>query len=232
MVLVYILIGLFSFSLIFPLSYIFFAWFFTLIPSNLRKKNHKGKIPIYLFSNGAHTDICLPIKHDLFDWSYFIESKDFKENDSPYIAFGWGDKGFYMETPSWAELKFKTAFKALFKLGSSVMQVVLYDKVPKEEKWFRSLEVNTYQYLRLIRYIQNSFDLDDKQKPKAIPFEGMPCYEHLNYNFYEGKGQYHFFNTCNCWVNRALKDMNIKTATWAPFAKCIFHYKHTFYTTE
>lgn len=50
------------------------------------------------------------------DWSQkipFSQTKG-KSTDFNYIAFGWGDKGFYLDTPTWADLKFSTAFKAAF----------------------------------------------------------------------------------------------------------------------
>jgi hypothetical protein len=39
-----------------------------------------------------------------------------KRYDFSYVSFGWGDKGFYLDTPSWAELQPSTAFVAAFGL--------------------------------------------------------------------------------------------------------------------
>lgn len=47
-------------------------------------------------TNGVHTDLVVPVKHELMDWSQkvlFSQTKG-KNTDFNYIAFGWGDKGF------------------------------------------------------------------------------------------------------------------------------------------
>ena len=35
--------------------------------------------------------------------------------------------------------------------------------------------------------------------------------------FYEAKGNYSCFKTCNSWVNSALKESNLKACYWTPF---------------
>ncbi|NJO02641.1 MAG: TIGR02117 family protein [Bacteroidia bacterium] len=208
--------------ILFVLFYIFSAILLKWLPSNRRSQANKEGIDIWIVSNGAHTDICLPLKSEQIDWTTFVDTTTFKPGNFKYITFGWGDKGFYLETPSWAELKPKVAFKALFKLGNTTMQVVLHEEVP-QNKWVKSLKINGEQYQTIIRYIKESFLYNEDGRIMRIHFAGLPAYEKLNYNFYEAEGRYHFFKTCNCWVNNALKEAGIRTATWAPFSRAIFH---------
>ena len=46
--------------------------------------------------------------------------------DARYVAFGWGDRGFYLETPTWDDLKYSTVLKALFWHSPAVMHVSFY----------------------------------------------------------------------------------------------------------
>ena len=80
-----------------------------------KTKEHKS-ITIFIKSNGVHTDIVVPTKTSLIDWRKFVLPENTREADTScqFIAFGWGDKGFYLETPTWASLKESTAFKASF----------------------------------------------------------------------------------------------------------------------
>jgi hypothetical protein len=41
--------------------------------------------------------------------------------------------------------------------------------------------------------------------------------------FYEAKGAYDLFNTCNTWANGALKACDQKACWWTPTDKGIFH---------
>ena len=212
--------------------YSFSATLLKWIPSNRYAKPIDDGIEIWVVSNGPHTDIVLPIRSSEIDWTEFIDTSTFKPSEFNYISFGWGDKGFYLDTPSWAKLKPKTAFRALFKLSSTTMQVILHDKVPDDLKWVKSLKISPDQYQNMIRYIKNSFKYTEKGELMHINFAGLPAYEELNYNFYEAEGQYHFFKTCNCWANNALKEGEVRTPTWAPFSKAIFHQLNKSYPEE
>jgi hypothetical protein len=42
--------------------------------------------------------------------------------------------------------------------------------------------------------------------------------------FYEAKGSYNLFYTCNTWANQALKAANQKAALWTVLDKGIFYH--------
>lgn len=196
-------------------TYLLTAGLCMLIPANrdfVETDSDQG-IAIFVKSNGVHTDLVLPYRNEVFDWSGQIEKSDFFPNSARYVAFGWGDKGFYLETPTWADLKFKTAFKALFWLGSAAMHVTLYEDL-HENTLTRKIVINRTQYIRLVRYIHSSFKEGKGRGPELI--QGYH-YTNANDNFYDAKGTYNFFYTCNSWTNGGLKHAGIQTAIWAPF---------------
>lgn len=229
---VYFILSVLLLGGMFVVFYSFSATLLKWIPSNRYAKPMDSGVEIWVVSNGPHTDIVLPIRSAEIDWTEFVDTKAFKPSQFNYISFGWGDRGFYLDTPSWAKLKPKTAFKALFKLGKTTMQVVLYDDIPSNLKWVKSLTISTEQYQNIIAYIKQSFKYSDDGELMHIDFAGLPAYDALNYNFYEAEGQYHFLKTCNCWVNNALKEGEVKTPTWAPFSKAIFHQLDKAYPEE
>ena len=71
------------------------------------------------------------MKSKEIDWSQKFPYEDTVAKDSTlrYIAIGWGDKGFYLDTPTWADLKFSTAFKAAFWLGNSAIHTTFYKEM-------------------------------------------------------------------------------------------------------
>src|SRR6185436_1030188 len=91
----------------------------------------KDAVEVFVLSNGVHTDIVVPVRNEIRNWSTFIDPMATKRSDSlaEMVAFGWGDKGFYLETPTWAELKFSTAFKAMFFLSTSAMHVTFHSSL-------------------------------------------------------------------------------------------------------
>ncbi len=65
-------------------------------------KNENLDYEIFIKSNGVHTDVVLPIKSDVINWFDFFNYEDTlsKRDDFLYISIGWGDKGFYLDTPT------------------------------------------------------------------------------------------------------------------------------------
>lgn len=162
----------------------------------------ENNVEIYILTNGVHTDIVCPVKSEQIDWSNLIAFSDTKgQQEAKYIAFGWGDKGFYLDTPEWKDLKVSTALKAAFWLGNSAMHVTFYNKMHIDNDC-RKININVSDYENLIQYIKASFRYDEKGKVELIATEMV--YGN-NDAFYEATGTYNVFFTCNTWANNALK---------------------------
>ncbi len=175
-------------------------------------------IEIYILSNGVHTDIVVPLKTAYKDWTTFVNPRDTRSGSlmANYVAFGWGDKAFYLETPEWADLKFKTAFNALFYLGSSAMHVTFYGRMKADESCKR-IRIDRQRYEELTRFIESTFVLKEG-KPALIE----NAFYWNNDVFYEAEGRYSLFYTCNTWANSGLKAAGLKACLWTPFDKGIF----------
>jgi uncharacterized protein (TIGR02117 family) len=202
------------------LLYLAIAIVLTIIPSK-HIDQVESDITIYIRTNGVHTDFVLPTNRSEIDWFQYIKAGDFKQVVDPtYITFGWGDKGFYLETPEWSDLKASTAFKALFFLSSTAMHVSFLSSEPALDKDCKKLVVSEYQYSKLIEYIISSFKRNNAGEFILIPDKGYGD----NDNFYEANGTYSFIKTCNTWLNNGLKQIGVKTAIWTPFDKCVFYH--------
>ena len=209
--------------LIFLLLYLFITFILSIIPVNSYDLDKNKAITIYIKTNGVHTDLILPIKNEAKDWSKLILFKHTIAKDSifEYVSFGWGDKDFYLNTPQWSDLKTSTALKAGCYLGSSAMHTEFYQSLNENENC-KKIEVSKEEYLLLVKSISNNFKVDKKEKFILIPNQ------HYNNSdaFYEAKGKYCLFYTCNSWANETLKSANQKAALWTLTDFGIFyHYK-------
>ena len=81
-----------------------------LIPINNNFSEPDDGIEIHFLSNNVHTDIILPKKSTVYDWSDMFADSAFIDDvsDKTHIAFGWGEKGFFLDTESWTNFKFST----------------------------------------------------------------------------------------------------------------------------
>lgn len=161
---------------------------------------------VYLSTNGVHVDIILP-KTQLD--SSLIQELAIPEHIS-YIAFGWGDQGFYLETPTWEDLKASTTLKALFLHSKSTMHVSHYKNA--YHSW-KKVSICPKQNTQLLAFFNDTFKRDEQTKLQKI---GEAGYTSADF-FYEANGSYSIIKTCNVWVNQALKKADIKTAVYTPF---------------
>jgi len=195
-----------------------------MIPVKAKETNDPKIIEAYILTNGVHTDLVVPVKSKYIDWSQKLpfENTKGKDSDQNFIAFGWGDKGFYLDTPTWADLKFSTAFKAAFWLSKSAMHCTYYKKMTVADDC-KKIMLTEKQYQDLIKFIDDKFDKDAKGKYILIKTDAVYG---DNDAFYDAKGSYNFAYTCNTWANDGLKAAGQKAALWTPTDFGIFrHYK-------
>ncbi|HEY0978420.1 MAG TPA: TIGR02117 family protein [Flavobacteriales bacterium] len=176
----------------------------------------QAEIPVYLLSNGVHTDIVVPVHHPLADWERFVPASHSRGGDSTaqWVAFGWGDKGFYLETPTWNDLTARTAFRAAFALGGSAMHVTRHQQLEEGPDCKRFLMDETH-YQRLVQGIEAGFR-KGSDRPLPILIRTDAVYGTTD-AFYEGTGRYNLFHTCNTWTNNVLKSAGQKACLWTPF---------------
>lgn len=209
----YLLVLILSF-LASVIIYLAAAWAFSRIIIKPQDSD-KADITAYLMTNGVHTDIAVPIRTATIDWNHYLPISNTlgKDTTVQYISFGWGDKGFYLETPTWADLKFTTAFKAVFGLDHSAVHITYY-RHPQVNESCRIMHLTQEQYSRLVAYFLNSLTLDKNGLPENIKTRLIYGQDDA---FYEANGRYNLFRTCNTWTNSALKISGQKACFWTPF---------------
>lgn len=207
----------------FVLLYLGFAWLLSRIAVN-KDAAEKGKkeISIYIKTNGVHTDIVVPLKNEYKDWRQQTRLEDTESKDSTmqYASIGWGDKGFYLQTPEWSDLKFSVAFKAMFHLGTSAIHVTFFKQI-QTGAHCKEIKISSEEYAKLVKYIEDSFTYNDEGK--TIHIKSTNDGYGTDDAFYESPGVYDLFHTCNTWANNALKACDQKACLWTPSDKGIFY---------
>ena len=172
-------------------------------------------ITVYLLDNGVHTDLALPLSNAVFDWTTVIDPADARQLYFPldYVAFGWGDRAFYLETPQWRDMKVATAFKAVAGLGDTVIHVTFLPQ-PRATPNSVAIDVSADEYRALAASIVASLQTDSTGRAQVIAGRAYGD----NDAFYAAHGSYSLFNTCNSWTNHRLKAAGLKHVFWTPFA--------------
>ncbi|HTN50478.1 MAG TPA: TIGR02117 family protein [Burkholderiaceae bacterium] len=211
--------GLLVAALLAPFAiYLLCALVLGVLPRNADFREDPQGVAIYVRTNGVHADLVVPTRHGAIDWSLDFPAARMRSRAAPsdWIAFGWGDRGFMLQTPTWADLKSGTAFVALTGSGSGAMHVE-YVETPAAYRVVR-VSASEAQYAQLAAYIRAAFERDAAGRARRIDAPGYFDSD----AFYEALPRYSAWHTCNEWTRRGLTLAGVRTPVWSPFDTAIF----------
>ena len=132
-----------------------------LIPANAGWREPEEGVVIFVRTNGVHTWIMMPTVSPDMDWRPIAPAAHIRDPRyaGNYLAFGYGNREFYLNTPRWADLRPRTAFAAAFGSGPSLMHVE-HEWNPRVLEYQKRLVLTREQYRRLARHVAASFDRD------------------------------------------------------------------------
>lgn len=199
--------------------YLAAAWIGSSLPVNADWKAAQRGATIYVATNGYHSGLILPVSSEGEDWSLIIRPTDLPDPDDSgnWLLFGWGDRAFYLNTPTWSAVRPSTIVAAF--LGSAETLVhVDHLKDPREAHGARPIELTAAEYRRLTAFIRASMALDREGRGVAAPGYGSRDV------FYAARGRYSALRTCNVWTGEALAAAGVKVGRWTPFSGGVMHW--------
>jgi len=185
----------------------------SLLPANQHWQSTEDGIEMFIETNGVHTGIIMPILSDVHDWTPLIRPEDLQDPSryGSHILVGWGHEGVYRNTRIWNDLRASDAISAIF--GSSEVLIHVYHlNYPKAYPYYRRrLIVSAAEFRKIAAAIEARFVLDDLHRPQPSSGYGDDDL------FYQSRGHYNAFYTCNNWTSDVLRQAGIRTGLWTPF---------------
>lgn len=173
------------------IPYLILCFTFPLIKFGKIKKS-KG-LKIYICKDAIHSDFIFCAK----------DVKDLFNTNKKYIKIGWGDRKIFLETQNWNNLKLKDLFFAFFGLNESVLRIEKLDELNN----CKAIEIDENQLEIIKEYIKKSHNNRLINKKENY---------YQNGDYYESDLNYNCINTCNNWVNKALRKAKISNRIWCP----------------
>jgi uncharacterized protein (TIGR02117 family) len=203
-------LGWFGRSLIFViLAYVTAGMVGGSIPANAGWKPPAQGVRILVEDNGIHTGLVLPVRAAGIDWSQDFPAGDIADPRYArfgWVAIGWGDRAFYVETPTWSDVNPLTVLHAATGSTRTVLHVEHVDE-PRLAPDTREIILSEEQYRRLVAYIRAT------RGPGGKVAGGYD----VNDVFYDGRGSYSAIRTCNEWTGGALRAAGVRIGIWTPF---------------
>ncbi|UVC13989.1 TIGR02117 family protein [Mesorhizobium onobrychidis] len=166
---------------------------------------------ILVLKNPIHTDIAIPVDDDVRKRFHFLVDDGIPADMAGvrYIVFGWGGRAFYLETPTWSELKVVPVMKALT-LDASVMHVDVAGNIV-EHPDVAGFDISEERFAALLDFIAASF----QQGPNGPILIENAAYSRFD-RFYEANGHFNALVGCNTWTAAALRIAGLRTGWWNP----------------
>lgn len=172
----------------------------------------EGARHILVLKNPIHTDIAIPVDDGVRRRFHFLADAGLPA-DAPaarYLVFGWGGRAFYLETPTWSELKAVPVLKALT-LDASVMHVDIVGAIAEAHPDVAGFDIDEQHFSALLDYIAASFR-QGPEGPIAIDNAGYSSFD----RFYEANSHFNALIGCNTWTAAALRTAGLRTGWWNP----------------
>ena len=181
------------------------------IPANPGWRAPAQGIVIYVETNGVHTALILPKVAGGVDWRGLASPNNLRDPryaGHDHIAIGWGEARFFLDTPTWRDLRPATVLAAAIGSDRTLIHI---DHIPAPTRLdadVRRIVLTPDQYRRLSAYIRASVVAGGGRYPGYFDYDA----------FYEARGHYDAVRTCNAWVGDALRRAGVRVGMWTPFA--------------
>jgi uncharacterized protein (TIGR02117 family) len=169
---------------------------------------------LFIRSNGVHTDLVLPATLDAHDWRALVPAKHFKKPDSShtYVAFGWGDRGFYLDVPTWNDLTLGAGLRAMSGQGPAAMHIT-FMPTPVASESVTPFRVSRAEYAAIAAHVKETLVRGADGRVQQIASPWQEDYDAL----FAAHSAYSPFKTCNEWTRLGLARAGLPTARWAVF---------------
>lgn len=181
------------------------------------ENSHEKNRRILVLSNPIHTDIAISLDDDMRAAFAFLERSGVPVSapDARWLIIGWGGRAFYLETPTWADLKPMPLFRALT-VDTSVLHVDVTGELDEGHPAVTVVALAPQQLGSLAVFIRGSFAQAEDQVA-AIADAGYGLHD----RFFEARGAFNMLLGCNTWTARALRAAEVRTGLWNPLPQTL-----------
>ncbi|MDF0541497.1 TIGR02117 family protein [Sphingobium sp. H39-3-25] len=201
-------------GLLFALSFALALWAVAVVEGSLSPANRdwhapaQGGVTIHVYSNGVHTGIVFPIAGPLHDWRGRFPASDLRNpvRSGQWIIIGWGQRDFYLNTPTWADVSIPTVMRAAMGSNDTLIHVDHLSRLWRGDD-LRPVTLSPDQYRSLANAIEADF----------APGAAIAGYGDDD-AFYPARGRYSAAQTCNEWTGAKLRAIGARIGIWTPSA--------------
>ncbi len=181
------------------------------IPANSDWKELDQGIPIFVETNGVHVSLIVPISAAGEDLSDLIRPEHLNDTNlyGTHAMIGWGHRNVYRNARTWADVRSGDIASAI--IGSDETTLHIYHLIdPRPAPHRKRFLVSQQQFRSIIASVRSTFRLTADGRSTAYQAYGP------NNLFYDSKGHYSAYTTCNEWTGAVLRKAGVRMGKWTP----------------
>ena len=128
-----------------------------------------------------------------------------------WVGIGWGARDFYTTAGTYADLRPGAVWRAVTG-DRAVLRIELYGPIDTGHPAVRRLVLPERRRDALLDAALGAAALDADGRPVRHPFAGFTDTD----VFFEARGRFDAFRTCNVWVGRTLREAGVPFGLWTP----------------
>ena len=136
--------------------------------------------------------------------------------DARYLVFGWGSRAFYIETPTWSDLKPGPLLSALTLDARSCMST-LPATIDEPQPAVAGFDVSEAEFERLLDFIDEQFPDTGRTGRSG---SRTPATASSTASSKRTATSTRFVG-CNTWTARALREAGLQTGWWNPLPQTL-----------
>ncbi|NVO32812.1 DUF2459 domain-containing protein [Hymenobacter lapidiphilus] len=198
------------------------------VPVNRQFRSTPGGVPVFVVSNGTHTDLVLPVRDPQTGHNWLAELNQpaltARFGRYPYVGFGWGNEGFFLGSMGGRTPGPGAVLRALLP-SKTLVHASFYRTAPDSGMRVVPLRVSAAQYGRLVAHVQAALAAPDSVGRRPLRQPGG--YGSADF-FFRARGRYHALRTCNDWTTRGLRKAGLRAPLKSPLAApVLWHARRT-----
>ncbi|GIT91663.1 hypothetical protein JANAI62_21200 [Jannaschia pagri] len=160
-------------------------------------------VDIHFIGTAIHVDLLLPATPEVRAALDFAAEDGVPLGAADWVLVGWGARDFYTATGSYSDMRIGPVWRAVTG-DASVLRIEVYG--PINTAGLDRLSLSHAQFMRLVQAIA------DTRGGPVLPSAGFTSTD----RFYEARGRFHIFRTCNVWVGEMLRAAGLRFGRWTP----------------
>ncbi len=169
---------------------------------------------ILVLAGPIHTDVALPLDAQTRDrFAFLLPALPLDHPGADWLVLGWGGRAFYLETPTWADLRPGPVLRALT-LDASVLHADVAGPIPLDHPAVLPLDLSGPGRARLESAILASFARQDGAPIPNETYNGRD-------RFFEATGRFNLLLGCNTWTASVLRAAGLRTGWWTPLPRTL-----------